>query len=154
MACKSMTPEWEAEIIADFNSGMRLIDIATKHHIGKRRVMDIRDRHGLVRPKGCRKERSDFREMTAEWEDEIVCDLIDGMRVTDIIKKHHISYDRLANIQSKHSLFRQRGKQKRNEDELDMAFWEEFAPQWERTRIVVLGLLSGKKKKRESWIKV
>lgn len=146
MASRPMTPEWEAEIIADLLSGMRIIDIAEKHSIGKRRVMGIRDRNHIK----CRSKQSQYAKtqlMTPEWEAEIAADLRSGMKIDTIMVKHHIGYNRLAEIQCKYNLFRQSGKRAAQEE---AEFWNKFPTMWDEARFRIIG--RQKKKHSESWI--
>lgn len=142
-----MTPEWEAQIVADLQSGMRIIDVAMKHEIGKRRVMNIRNKHGIER-KGHGPGRYACQKMTPELEARIVADLRSGVILSDIQKRHHVGYERVADIQSKYDLWRGRGEYERDED----VDWEKYAPIWDRVRIVVLKAMEKKTKKQRSWI--
>lgn len=150
-----MTPEWEAQICADLRGGMRVIDVAEKHHIGKRRVMSIRDMNGIPHQKshggkGHRKIRVIDTSIPPEREAAIVKDLEAGVKLLEIMKTHHIGYDKLAEVQSKHDLFRQQKKQDANK--ANAIDWKIYGPKWDRVRFKVLRLLSGKEYKEEHWL--
>lgn len=58
---REMTPEWEAEIVADLKSGMKINDITSKHHIGKPRLDQIKYRNGIVRERVSPAKRRRYR---------------------------------------------------------------------------------------------
>lgn len=147
MVSRPMTPEWEAEIVEGLKSTMRIIDIATKHCIGKRRVMEIRDRHGLKNMRKHGREKPQYRAMTEEWEKAIVEDLRNNMRITDITVKHHIGYDRVADIQTRYGLFRHKGRRAVQDE---MEFYDRFPALWDEARFRILNHYS--KGEKKGWL--
>ncbi len=144
---EELTQERIAAIIEDLcKPDMRIIDIATKYGHGKRTIMKIRDENGIMRPRtlGYGKKAP---KMTQERKEAIAEDLRRGMLTVDILKKHHVSYQSLANIQQEYGLFRKKAKR----EEADAVDWSIYGPKWDRTRIIVLKAMEPKKERHWLW---
>ena len=138
MASKPMTPEWEAQIVADLNSNLRIIEIANKHRIGKKRVQEIREKHGISVNR-LKTGKLPNRPMTPEWEAEIAADLRSGMLIDEIIDKHRIGYAKVADVQRKYGLFRQKGRLRNDEEDIAFLWW--WCEEWDKARVRVLNAL-------------
>ena len=143
-----ITAERRAAIIADLRrDDMRIIDIAIKYGHGKRTIMKIRDENGIMRPRTLGYGRR-APKMTQERKEAIADDLRRGMLTVDILKKHHVSYQSLANIQQEYGLFRKKAKR----EEADAVDWSIYGPKWDRTRIIVLKAMEPKKERHWLWL--
>lgn len=143
---KPLSPEQIQGIIHDLQySDLRIIDIAAKYGTTRRRVTGVRDEYNVEW-----RQKNRWREMTPEWKDEIVEDLMSGMKLDDIYKKHHIGFEKVADIQAEYDLFRYGHKRRQEDDRID---WRKYGPIWDKTRKRVLKALNVRKyKKRKSWI--
>ena len=78
------------------------------------------------------------RPMTRKWEMQIVADLRSGMPISDIRKKHGISWERLGKIQKEFGLQRHQGYHRIKKDE-HAEFYDWFTKEWDTARKRIIG---------------